>query len=153
MDYQIRLERQGGKRNQRGGTDKNATKIGGSELADTRTDPEAIIRHSGRIGLTRLETADRLRIPLNDFVANKYFMAIYADAFCEHRVAVMQKLFEKATVDGDMKAIVYLAEHHLGRGKQEAEDKRLEALQHVLNLSPEERRARIVELTKKLGVA
>jgi hypothetical protein len=153
MAYKNRSQCETVQRGKRGRPSKDDQAARRVEQPLARINYEEVIKHSGQIGLTRLETAERCKISYPDFVQDAVFMEWYAEAFCAHKVAIMERLFLRATRDGDMKALTYLAEHHLGRGKPETEDKRVQALQHVLNLSPEERRQRIVELTKKLAVA
>jgi hypothetical protein len=139
-------ERRGSCEIANGAQDGRTQQPGAGDLAAT-------VKRNALIGMTRLECANYIGMSLYDFSLRSDLVSAYAAGWNEHTEQILKQLFYKATIDGDMKALVYLAEKHLGRGAEQPEDRSLEALKHLTKLSPEERRARIVELTKKLNVA
>lgn len=101
--------------------------------------------------MNRVETAERLELDLNAFSADEALVREYSRGYSEHRYGVLCALSKKAET-GDVKALVFLAERHLGRTEASAEDERLQQFRHLLALSPEQRRQRIRELSQKLEI-
>lgn len=104
----------------------------------------------GLAGMTRPETASRLGMDFWRFNSDRSVVSEYDRGWSEHTYRILNALFQLAVEDRDAKALTYLADKHLKRSSQvETDDQTLANLKHLTALSPEERRRRMVELSKK----
>jgi len=103
--------------------------------------------------MTRPETALRLEMSLADFSRDASIIAAFCRGGSEHTFSILNALHKEATEARNVKALMYLADKHLGREDfKKEDDSAINELRHLAALSPEERRKRIVELTKKVAI-
>jgi hypothetical protein len=103
----------------------------------------ALVTECGLVGCNPLETEAKLGKPLD---SDKLIQA-YQRGKADHAYSVMAAIYRGAVVDGKEKLLLWLAENNLKRNLDaQIGDAIIDAM------TPEQRRERIVELTKKLAV-
>jgi hypothetical protein len=102
-----------------------------------------IAQQCGLVGCNPIETESKLGKPLD---SDKLIQA-YQRGKADHAYSVMSAIYKGAVVDGKEKLLLWLAENNLKRNLDaQIGDAIIDAM------TPEQRRERIVELTKKLAV-
>jgi len=103
----------------------------------------ALATECGLVGCNPLETEAKLGKPLD---SDKLIQA-YQRGKADHAYSVMSAIYKGAVVDGKEKLLLWLAENNLKRNLDaQVGDAIIDAM------TPEQRRERIKELTKKLSV-
>ena len=103
----------------------------------------ALAERCGLVGCNPLETESKLGKPLDSDALIKAYQRGKAD----HAFTVMAAIYRGAVVDGKEKLLLWLAENNLKRNLDaQVGDAIIDAM------TPEQRRERIKELTKKLSV-
>ena len=117
---------------------------GRNEQQDISSEHEAKIAHQcGLVGCNPIETESKLGKPLD---SDKLIQA-YQRGKADHAYSVMSAIYKGAVVDGKEKLLLWLAENNLKRNLDaQIGDAIIDAM------TPEQRRERIVELTKKLSI-
>ena len=123
---------------------KSATGVAGvakqSECSEHET---KIAQQCGLVGCNPIETESKLGKPLD---SDKLIQA-YQRGKADHAYSVMSAIYKGAVVDGKEKLLLWLAENNLKRNLDaQIGDAIIDAM------TPEQRRERIVELTKKLAL-
>jgi len=102
-----------------------------------------IAQQCGLVGCNPIETESKLGKPLD---SDKLIQA-YQRGKADHAYSVMSAIYKGAVVDGKEKLLLWLAENNLKRNLDaQIGDAIIDAM------TPEQRRERIVELTKKLAL-
>jgi hypothetical protein len=103
----------------------------------------ALVTECGLVGCNPIETEAKLGKPLDSDTLIKAYQRGKAD----HAYSVMSAIYKGAVHDGKEKLLLWLAENNLKRNLDaQIGDAIIDAM------TPEQRRERIVELTKKLSV-
>ena len=103
-----------------------------------------IAQQCGLVGCNPIETESKLGKPLD---SDKLIQA-YQRGKADHAYTVMAAIYRGAVVDGKEKLLLWLAENNLKRNLDaQIGDAIIDAM------TPEQRRERIKELTKKLAVS
>ena len=103
-----------------------------------------IAQQCGLVGCNPIETESKLGKPLDSDALIKAYQRGKAD----HAYSVMSAIYKGAVVDGKEKLLLWLAENNLKRNLDaQVGDAIIDAM------TPEQRRERIKELTKKLAVS
>ena len=122
-----------------------------SKRADARNSEQGICseheakiaQQCGLVGCNPIETESKLGKPLD---SDKLIQA-YQRGKADHAYSVMSAIYKGAVVDGKEKLLLWLAENNLKRNLDaQIGDAIIDAM------TPEQRRERIVELTKKLAL-
>ena len=102
-----------------------------------------IAQQCGLVGCNPIETESKLGKPLD----SDALIQAYQRGKADHAYSVMSAIYKGAVVDGKEKLLLWLAENNLKRNLDaQIGDAIIDAM------TPEQRRERIVELTKKLSV-
>lgn len=96
----------------------------------------------GLFGLTAIETSAKLKQPLDD----KELLEAYNTGKAQHAFTIMQAIYNRA-IGGSDALLKWIAENNLKRNLEVATGNAL-----IDAMTPEQRRQRIVELTKKLSI-
>lgn len=103
----------------------------------------ALVAECGLVGCNPLETEAKLGKPLD---SDKLIQA-YQRGKADHAYSVMSAIYKGAVVDGKEKLLLWLAENNLKRNiDAQVGDAIIDAM------TPEQRREKIKELTKKLAI-
>lgn len=119
------------------------TAPGASEQNQCDTNALALVHDCGLVGCNPLETEAKLGKPLDSDALIKAYQRGKAD----HAFTVMAAIYRGAVQDGKEKLLLWLAENNLKRNiDAQVGDAIIDAM------TPEQRREKIKELTKKLSV-
>ena len=123
---------------------KSAAGVAGfTEQSECSEHEIKIAQQCGLVGCNPIETESKLGKPLD---SDKLIQA-YQRGKADHAYSVMSAIYKGAVVDGKEKLLLWLAENNLKRNLDaQIGDAIIDAM------TPEQRRERIVELTKKLSV-
>jgi len=123
---------------------KSAAGVAGvAEQSECSEHEAKIAQQCGLVGCNPIETESKLGKPLD---SDKLIQA-YQRGKADHAYSVMSAIYKGAVVDGKEKLLLWLAENNLKRNLDaQIGDAIIDAM------TPEQRRERIVELTKKLAL-
>ena len=123
---------------------KSAAGVAGvAEQSECSEHEIKIAQQCGLVGCNPIETESKLGKPLD---SDKLIQA-YQRGKADHAYSVMSAIYKGAVHDGKEKLLLWLAENNLKRNLDaQIGDAIIDAM------TPEQRRERIVELTKKLAI-